>query len=579
MDGIYREPLYVANSGTSDAWITFEADECATPIIEGEGVGPDDDSQANGVHSTVAEYVRFRGLVARGWNIGFGNGWADGTESDAVSNGHWEIEHCISYSNGRTGFTFFSAEGFKLKNSISAHNGSSVAHSWSSGVTLFEATGTDNRVEGTLSFENTDAQRNTDGSGFIVDEQSNGASFVNNIAFGNSGSCIRLTLSSGTRFINNTCFHNSQFGERANGPTNPGEIYFNNPGFSDQGVAFFNNLIVGTGEQPAGPVAVVNPPESGWNNNVVVTGSVNFLTDPTGQNPSFVPGASATELIAAGAAGIETPTSDIGFDPKCLVKRTPVMVGSVASESWWQFDIDIDYIMSIGGVASCFNPTSRTDQPDVGAYAAGDVMTVSPGSCIPPEPVAIINTEPLDAGAPDMPLDMPLDMGAGGVGGATATGEMAPGAGGGSTAGEGAGGTLGASGAGGAAGTTSVGTDTVMGGGGQSSGPGTTSPSNTAPTPGNGAGGVATGAPTGVGAPQPTASSTAAADSPALTSNDGSNPPSEGGCNCRVAGSQRPRGMLAVTIGLFAGALRLVRRRRLSGVVRAAGAAADVPTV
>ena len=106
MDGIYTESLYVANSGTPDSWITFEADECATPIIEGEGSGPNDDTQTTGVGSEDAEYVRFRGIVSRGWNIGFGNGWAGGTDSDEVSNGHWEIEYCAAYSNGRTGFTF-----------------------------------------------------------------------------------------------------------------------------------------------------------------------------------------------------------------------------------------------------------------------------------------------------------------------------------------------------------------------------------------------------------------------------------------------------------------------------------------
>jgi hypothetical protein len=175
MDGVYKQRLWVANSGTASAWITFRADECATPIIEGQGVGPDVNSTDDvGVHSTTAEYVRFVGIVSRGWNIGFGNGWAGGVESTAVSNGHWEIEYGISYSNGRTGFTFFSAGGFHLKNSISAHNGSNTVASWSSGVTLFEATGT-NLVEGSVSFENTDAQNHTDGSGFIVDEASNNA--------------------------------------------------------------------------------------------------------------------------------------------------------------------------------------------------------------------------------------------------------------------------------------------------------------------------------------------------------------------------------------------------------------------
>src|SRR6187455_561795 len=59
MDGVYDTSLYVANSGTEEAWITFKADQCATPIIEGPGVSPTDDSQSNGVGSAEAEYVRF----------------------------------------------------------------------------------------------------------------------------------------------------------------------------------------------------------------------------------------------------------------------------------------------------------------------------------------------------------------------------------------------------------------------------------------------------------------------------------------------------------------------------------------
>src|SRR5688500_5728465 len=118
MDGVYQEPLFVTNSGIAAAWITFKADDCATPIIEGEGVGPNDENQDNGVHSATGEYLRFDGIVARGWNIGFGNAWAGGVDSEDVSNGHWEILNCLSYSNGRTGFTFFSADSFTLKHSI-----------------------------------------------------------------------------------------------------------------------------------------------------------------------------------------------------------------------------------------------------------------------------------------------------------------------------------------------------------------------------------------------------------------------------------------------------------------------------
>ena len=250
-------------------------------------------------------------------------------------------------------------------------------------MTLFEATGT-NLVEGTLSFENTDQQNHTDGSGFIVDEQSNNATFVNNIAFGNSGSCLRLTKSSGTKFVNNTCYRNSQFGSMATGPTNPGELYFTNAGVTIQNVTFTNNVIVATRQAPAGSQPVQNQPTSGWSNNVVTTGSPTFFTAPTGTNPSFVPASGDTMLTGKGAAGSAIPTADIGLDQKCLVKRTPIMVGQVARVSTWQYDVDIDYIKSIGGVAKCFNPKARSGTPDVGAYRPGTVTTATPGSCVAP---------------------------------------------------------------------------------------------------------------------------------------------------------------------------------------------------
>ena len=525
MDGVYKEPLDVANSGTAQAFITFQADECATPIIEGAGVGPDVDEADRGVGSETAEYVRFAGIVSRGWNIGFGNGWAGGVDSTEVSNGHLEIEHCISYSNGRTGFTFFSAEGFRLENSISAHNGSSRIHSWSSGVTLFEATGT-NVVEGVISFENTDAERNTDGSGFIVDEASNGVTFINNIAFGNSGSCLRLTDSSGTRFINNTCYRNSQFGSAATGPTNPGEIYFTNGGVTVQGVTFTNNVIVGTGQAPAGSQPVVNQPTSGWSNNVVTTGMPSFFTAPTGANPSFVPASGDTQLTGRGATGNGVPTTDIGFDPKCIVRRTPIMVGDIARVSTWQYDIDIDYIKSIGGVAKCFNRAMRSGTPDIGAYRAGTVTTVMPGSCVAP------------------PIPPPI----GGMGGMAGAGGAAGmfGAGMGGSAISGAG-------MGGASGSAPGGSGGVVAGMGGSVVAGATSSGGASGAGGNAAGaGASPGGAPGTGGNAPTAAAPGA-DTSAKES---------AGCGCRVVRSRSFSHELMALAVLTCGALAIRRRRR-----------------
>lgn len=569
MDGVYNEPLFVANTGTSSAWITFQADECATPILEGEGVGPAADSQTSGVQSTAGEYLRFKGIVARGWNIGFGNAWAGGVDSDEESNGNWEIENCVSYSNGRTGFTFFSASDFTLKRSISAHNGSSTAQAWSSGVTLFEAEGT-LLVEGNLSFENTDRERRTDGSGFIVDEESNGATFVNNLAFGNAGSCFRLTRSSGTKFINNTCYHNSQFGSQATGPTNPGEIYFTNGGVTTQNVNFMNNVIVGTGQSPAGSTPIQNQPSSGWTDNVVTTGSVNYFTAPTATNPSFVPAASATNLIGQGTSGNGAPTTDLGFDPKCLTKRTPVMVGQVARETWWQYDIDIDYIKSIGGVAKCFNPGTRSGAPDIGAYKAGTVTTATVGACVPPPiPMGGTGGMPGVAGMPgtggtagaSVSGGMGGTMDAGGApatGGAVATGGVPavggadPGAGapavGGAVATGGVGGTAGAGMAsGGAPAAAGVGGAGVLGGAGPqgAGGAGAVGTGGSAPS----AGAPATGGSVGAGASGSVGDGTAEAQEPA-------------GCGCRLA-PEPSRTKWIAALGLFGvGVLGLGRRRR-----------------
>src|SRR5262249_27889306 len=101
MDGVYKTGLNVANSGTSSAWITFQADDCATPILEGVGAGPMDDNQDTAVYSETGTYLRFVGIAVRGWNTGFGNHWTGNVATD--SNGNWDIEYCLADGNGRTG--------------------------------------------------------------------------------------------------------------------------------------------------------------------------------------------------------------------------------------------------------------------------------------------------------------------------------------------------------------------------------------------------------------------------------------------------------------------------------------------
>lgn len=539
LDGVYKKGLYVPNSGTANAWITFQADECSTPIIEGPGVGPTEDNQDSGVFSDKAQYIKFIGIVSRGWSTGFGNGWTGNQVQD--SNGNWQIEYCLADGNGRTGFTFYSASNFSLKHSISAHNGSSTAHSWSSGVTLYSTLNAS--VEANVSFENMDAENFTDGSGFIADEGSHDASFVNNIAFRNAGSCLRLTHSHGTKFINNTCYHDAQ-DTRDTGPTNPSELYFtaDSDNSTTTGTTFANNVLVNTGTGP-GMDAVINQPSSGWSNNVVKTGNVNIFTAP---ETNYTLTSSATDLIGKGT-GSGAPANDIGFDPKCLKAGAPTLVGNIAKGSWWQVSVDIDYIKSLGGVQKCFNPKARSGTPDVGAYANGAVTTQPTGTCTPP--VVVLTPPPASGGMGGMPGTAGSGVAAGSdaggavsAGGMPAAGGMMPAAGSGVVAGgmtSTSGGMTSTTG-----GATAVGGTPAMGTGGSG---------GTQSMPGAGT------SPTGTGG---SSMSTGAGGSAPGGGQAGSSSGKEdsSGCGCRVGAE--PRGASLAAFGLAGLALFGLRRRR-----------------
>lgn len=383
MDGVYEEGLTPQNTGTPDAWITFRADECALPILQGKGESaePDDDGNlASGVWSNTASYLRFVGIVSRYWDSGFANGWTG--EIGDNSNGHWEIVNCIADGNGRTGMGMYSASSFKLRESISAHNGGNPAGSWSSGIQLYSVYGTptDNVIERSVSFENYDAEKNNDGSGFIVDEDTQGTSFINNIGFRNGGSCMRLTRSHDTHMSHFTCFHNGQ-NPLANSPTNPGEFYWTDQESRDT-TTLEGSIAVASGSD-TDPEALRFPPESGLTNNLTLdSGATPFFSDPAGTNPDL-------RLVATAAAQVENlaqtgPDVDIGFDPKCVVKQAP---NAPYQQTWWTYSVDYAYIQSIGGVANCFHPKARTGGADLGAYElSGEPHAFSqPGSCVPDE--------------------------------------------------------------------------------------------------------------------------------------------------------------------------------------------------
>jgi MYXO-CTERM domain-containing protein len=571
MDGVYKTQLVVANSGTSSAWITFQADSCATPIIQGPGVGPTDTNQDTGVGSSTATYVRFVGIVSTGWSAGFANGWT-GTDT-TTSNGNFEYDDCIADFNGRTGITFFSASGIKVKNCIVAHNGSSTAESWSSGVTLYEAKGGAgaSTIEGNVSFENMDGQNHTDGSGFIIDEYSDGATFINNIAFRNAGSCLRLTKSMNCKFINNTCYHNAQ-DTQDTGPSNPGEVYFtkDSSNSTTTGTSFLNNVFVATGTGP-GAAAIYNQPTAGWSNNQTSTGSVSFFTAPDGTNPDFTL-ASASALVGKGGSGSGVPGNDIGFDPKCITKKTPTPPGTMAKGSWWQYSVDLAYIQSIGGVAGCFHSKNRSGTPDIGAYANGTVTKA--GTCTPPPPPGTGGTTGTAGSG---------NGGTGGVGGGlggaagsgNAGGSVGAGTGGNGTGGTttGTGGTSGTTGAGGASetggakgaggttgtgGTSGTGGSTTGTGGIVGTGSGGNGTGGTAS--GSGGTGASTGGASGGSVGNPTGTGGIGTGATGGTSGDsGATSGSSSGCACAVASGSSPSlaGFYALGLGLL-----ILRRRR-----------------
>jgi MYXO-CTERM domain-containing protein len=553
MDGTYHEQLLVKNSGNPSAWITFKADDCATPIIEGKGEEPEheDDAieQPTGVGSSVATYLRFEGLVSRYWNTGFGNGW---TDKQPTSNGHWEIKYCIGAGNGRTGFTMYSTEGIKIQNSISAHNGSSKLHSWSSGFSLLQMAGNNNVVEGCISFENIDAEYHTDGNGFIADEDAHNVLFQNNVAFGNGGSCLRVTKSNGTKFINNTCFHNGR-DRLSDNPSNPGEVYLtvdNEHQVATSGT-YKNNIFWSTGT--GGGAQAINPGNvslpNAQNNIILNGGSSALFADPRGVYPDFTLTASATNAIAKGASG--APSNDVGFDPKCIVKRKPVLPGIYVAPEWAEYSIDYDYIKKIGGVRYCFNPKQRTatTSPDIGAYASGAVTKATPPTNCPGSSVGTGGTSGTTTGA-------------GGVGAGTTNGGSS-----------GVGGLNSSSGKGG---TSSKSTGSAVAQGGAAEGGANDGGAVNEGGADNSTGGVSaksttstsTSSGASIGGSGNATKGTATANSGAANSNDGAPPAAEGapasdsGCGCRVI-DQPSRSISLGALGLLGLGLLRSRRKRI----------------
>src|SRR5262249_33499466 len=156
---------------------------------------------------------------------------------------------------------------------------------------------TDNVVERTVAFENVDMQVHSDGSGYIVDDNSTGVSFINNIGFRNGGSCIRLTTTTNSatnaRIINNTSY-NHGLDPAAASPGAPGEIFFSSPPVAG-GVIMVNNLAVSASMMA---IHVAGTPTTNSNNYSNNTNATTFWTDAAGNNPDFrLTAAASTNVV------------------------------------------------------------------------------------------------------------------------------------------------------------------------------------------------------------------------------------------------------------------------------------------
>jgi len=554
-DGNYgKSSLSPAHSGTASAWITFQADDNATPIFEGTGVG-----------NSTAEYIRYIGLVARYSQYGgFGNGWiASCNNNTSTSNGYLQYINCIADGNGINGIAHYCAPGLLIQQSILAHNGNG-ADSWSSAVNLYGVTGgtTSNIVRETIAFDTIDTSsthsstgKATDGSGFILDAGSQGATFFNNVGFENGGSCIRLTNSPNSLIVNNTCYGNAK---------DPLALYNDEILYSDAtsrtGASLLNNVIVVT---TTGKSAIGNANGITQSNNVTNATASVFLGAPGADNIDFNLTSSATTLIDKGTTS-NAPVNDIGFDPKCIKKGT--LSGTLPTwlatpPSWWTYVIDYAYIQQIGGVAKCFNPRTRVSAPDIGAFEYNGTPGTSTGGATSTggssSTASTTGGKSATGGASNATATGGSSSTASTTGGKSATGGTSNAvAAGGTINTAGAGGTLGVMGGSSAVaslagGSTSLGGSKGIGGSANASGGQVVSAGGA-----NATGGAVASIGGTIGA---AGNSAVAGDSTASSTNGSSD---SGSCNCRVSGTRANSAAFGWfgLLGLLV--LRTIRKRR-----------------
>ncbi len=121
-----------------------------------------------------------------------------------------EVLNNLCHDNGRSGIVINWSNHVLAEGNEAHHNGYGIG--WSSGISVYEATGADIRIVGNVSHHNVDKSWiRSDGNGFILDKSRTpnaGAVFVNNIAYANGGSGFRIYACNNGKVINNTSLFN-----------------------------------------------------------------------------------------------------------------------------------------------------------------------------------------------------------------------------------------------------------------------------------------------------------------------------------------------------------------------------------
>ncbi|KMQ50769.1 hypothetical protein CHISP_2292 [Chitinispirillum alkaliphilum] len=386
-EGEYNSPIFITVSGERGNMITLKNYPGELPHLNGWVDGELTD--AAGIQSRSWEpreflsHYRIEGLYISGFRWGgISLNWHTGKDATAgavseTAAKNIEIRHNVVDECGQNGISVFFTEDVIIENNVVSRTGwDTLSTSWSSGINLYAAGGT-NIIRNNISFHHVDvSEHHTDGNGFILDlsyDVPDLTRIYNNVAFRNGGSGIVITRSGNYTVVNNTCFengHNIGYGggdfafsgaESFSGDN----VFVNNVGFNGLRTA----LTQWQGDIFSSPNITVS-------NNLLYPGiyggdrGVDPMI-PEAEDANFYPAYNSP--LSANGSAIYAPPYDIGFDHRALK-----MITGERRYPWYTHKPDIEFIRDMGGLKKCFYPQSRGGNPSVGAFELKKTE-VSPG--------------------------------------------------------------------------------------------------------------------------------------------------------------------------------------------------------